>query len=152
MRTPDRNPRSRQGLTLLECLLASLLLALGASAVMMAASAGMQQQRYAREQGAAIILAEQLLEQVSSRTYLHPDNPDYAALEAESAQAMDGYSDEVDEKGDAATGEVVFERAIVVKPAASAGLVAIPGAGIATAVVTTPSGEKVSMSRVLPAQ
>jgi prepilin-type N-terminal cleavage/methylation domain-containing protein len=151
MRIRNRNPRSSRGLTLLECLIASLLLALGATAVMMAASAGLQQQRYAQEQAVATRLAEELLEQVSSRTYLHADNPDYASLESESAQAMDGYSDEVDEKGDAATGAEAYERAIVVKPANNAGLLAIPGAGFATAIVTTPSGEKVRMSRVLPA-
>src|SRR5688572_2693231 len=152
MRIRECNPRARRGLTLLECLVASLLLALGASAVMMAASAAMQQQRYAQEQGTAMQLAQQLLEQVSSRIYLHQDNPDYAALEAESAQAMDGYSDEVDEKGDVATGEMAYSRAITVDSASDAGMTSIPGVGVATAVVTTPSGQKIRMSRVLPAQ
>ena len=80
-------------------MVASVLLALGATAVMVAATAGVQQQRYAQEQRTATQLAQQLLEQVSARAYLHLDNPDYAALEPTSAQAMDGYADEVDSAG-----------------------------------------------------
>jgi prepilin-type N-terminal cleavage/methylation domain-containing protein len=151
-RYPRRGRRSRRGLTLLECLVASLLLALGASAVMMAVSAGMQQQRYAEEQRSATQLAQQLLEQVSARAYLHPSNPDYATLEPTSAQAMDGYADSVDATGENATGVDAYERSISVTDAADEGVTAIPGVGIATAVVTTPSGTTIQLRRILPAQ
>ena len=144
--------RSRRGLTLLECLVASTLLALGSSAVMVAISSGIQQQQYAGEQRVATELAVQLLEQVCARSYLDDDNPSYASLEASSAQGLNGYADTVDSKGEAATGAAAFSRSLTVTGASAAGISGVTGVGVATAQVTTPAGETVRLSRLLPAE
>ncbi len=153
MQTALAHPRPpRRALTLVECLVASVLLAIGASAAMVAITAGLQHQEFAAEQRIATQLARQLLEDVAARTYLHPSNPEYATLETSSAQSMDGYSDEVDSSGDASSGHQAFLRSLTVQKATDAGLSALPGAGVAIAEVTAPSGQTIRMTRVLPAQ
>lgn len=151
-RSNDRSRRRRAGLTLLECLIASVLLALGASAVMVAMSAGLQHQRYAREQRIATELAEQLLEQISARTYVHPDSPAYSDMEPTSAQAMDEYSDSVDATGATASGSDAYVRAMVIGSAWDAGVSTMTGVGVATVDVSTPSGRTVRLRRILPAK
>jgi|SRR5687768_7087210 len=153
MRFDRKHPlRKRRGLTLLECLIASALLALGSSAVMVAISSAIQQQQYAGERQAATELAMQLLEQVSARPYLDADNPSYESLEATSAQALNGYSDTVDLEGEAVTGAAAFSRSLTVTSASAAGVAGVTGVGIATAQVTTPTGQTIRLSRLLPAK
>ncbi len=137
-------------MTLIECLVASLVLALAASSVLVAMASALQQQRYAEELRVANTLAQQLLEQVSARTFVSPSDPDFAALAADSAMAMDGYSDTVDSMGDTATDTTSYLRILNVSVAADAGMVQINGAGLATVTVTTPSGGTVLLQRILP--
>jgi Tfp pilus assembly protein PilV len=151
-RTPAHFSGPRRALTLVECLVASLLLALGASAVLVAMGAGLQHQRYAQEQRIATDLARQLLEQVSARNYVDPDNPEYTVLAPSSAQALDGYTDTVDGTGQPAAGAGTYARALEVGSAADAGLGSMPGTGVAVVQVTTPSGETVLLKSILPAK
>lgn len=149
MRRGFTDPHGRRGLTLVECLAASLLLALGASAVLVAISTGLQHQRFAEEQRIATELARQLLERVTARSYLHDDNPDYEVLAPSSAQAMDGYGDTVDRSGQPAAGGGTYSRTLEVGSAADAGISGLGDAGVAIVEVTTPSGTVIRLKRVL---
>ena len=152
MTSQSSKSRAHRGVTLIECLVASLLLALGASGVMVAMSASLQQQKYAQEERTASLLAVQLLEEVSARAYIDPDDPDYATRSLSGAQSMNGYADTVDTKGHATADPWGYSRTVQVGPAQSSGLSAMVGAGLATVEVTTPSGNVVQMRQILPAR
>lgn len=143
--------RRAHALTLIECLIASLLLALAASAVLVAMGAGLQHQRYAQEQRVATDLAEQLLEQVTARAYIDPADPNFGTLAPAAAQGMDGYTDTVDETGQAAAG-ATYARALDIGTAAEGGVSGIAGAGLAIVQITTPSGQVIRLKRILAVQ
>ena len=58
-----KGQRPRRGLSLIECLIASVVLVFGSTATLYALSSSIQQQQYAQEQKTAVRLATQLMEQ-----------------------------------------------------------------------------------------
>ena len=141
--------RPHRALTLVECLIASFLLALGASAVMVAISSSFQHSKFSSEERAATEVGRQLLEQVAALPYIDPQDPDFEALAPSGAQGMSGYADTVDSSGAPATGEGTYARSLQVAPAADAGVAAVPGAGMATVTVTSPSGQFMRLRQIL---
>jgi prepilin-type N-terminal cleavage/methylation domain-containing protein len=71
-RGSPKSHRQRRALTLVECLVASLLLALGASAAMIAMSASLQLQKFSGEERTAAELGRQLLEELTALAYIDP--------------------------------------------------------------------------------
>lgn len=144
--------RRHRALTLVECLVASLLLALGASAVMVAISAGLQHQKYSSEERTAVELGRRLLEHVTALAYIDPNDPNYEQLAPSGAQGMNGYTDTVNRAGEPATGGGTYSRALQVTTATGAGVSGVPGVGLATVEVTSPSGAMLRLRQILPVQ
>lgn len=150
IRGSSKSHRQRRALTLVECLVASLLLALGASAVMIAVSASLQLQKFSGEERTATELGRQLLEELTALAYIDPEDPDYETLAPSGAQGMNGYTDSVDSTGQAAAGEGSYSRSLQVTTAQDAGIAGVTGVGAATVEVTSPSGQVVRLRQILP--
>ena len=133
--------RNGRGLTLVECMIATVILAAGAGATMAALSASYQQRRYAGEEMVAARLAEELLERVSAHNFVVTAD----------RQELDGLVEYVSETGEVLPEgtETAYVRTVTVQPTPASGLTAPAGMGIAQVEVTSPSGSKMKLTRLL---
>ncbi|MEL7237882.1 MAG: prepilin-type N-terminal cleavage/methylation domain-containing protein [Planctomycetota bacterium] len=159
--------RVRGGLTLIECMMATVVLAFATLAATTALSASYQQQAVAQEEAEATVLAEQLMSQVVSMRYEReatpsgpqPDweerfgTPSMAANPQQEvrtravgkAKNLNNYTDAVvSRKG-------TYRRRIAVDPASiTPGYTGLAeSVGVATVEVIAPSGESVMIRRLL---
>ena len=144
----------RRGLTLIECTVATAVLALAASGAMVAVTAGYQQQRFAQEQAAASAAAQMLLEEVVAKPY----RPGLTAAQAASlgaAQGMNNYADEVTATGAVPVAGVAadrFKRTVRVVAGNTAGYGLSANVAVVVIEVVGPSGRKVTVTRLLAAE
>ena len=146
MKRPPIAPRKTNGFTLIECLLASVILAFSVTAGVYAVSAARQQEVFITEQEVALVLSNNLMQQVVATGY---DGVDPAA----SADSFDGYGDAVTSEGDAAApSATTYGRSVSVQTQAAAGLGLGGDLRVVTVTVTTPSGQTWQRRRLLAVQ
>lgn len=157
----------RNGLTLIECMMATVVLAFATLAATTALSASYQQQAFAQEEAEATILAEQLMSQVVSMRYEREPTasgpqPDWESRFGAPTVAVNpqgkirgkalGQAKNLNNYTDAVVGTSgTYQRRIAVDPASTT-----PGynglaesIGVATVEVIAPSGESVMIRRLL---
>ena len=164
----------RRGLTLIECLLAGVILATAAGAAMTALSASLQNTRSNEQRKVALRLAETLLDQAASRDVSSPDAAGDGSAVTRSALPLLGdvirgvgsvlptdlrsltlQQDRVDANGVAVTGSpaetdaTVYERGVTIRAADQADR-SLPPTMLEIAVeVVTPSGGRVTLRRLV---
>lgn len=148
--TARSRTRGRGGFTLIECLIASIVLVFITTAVTYTLSASRQNARYIEEQRNQIILCYGLVARMAALRYDGPDK----ALVADSLDAKDGYAETLTSAGTAPTGNPdvdgpLYDVAVTVRTTA-----AYRGdggkAGVLTVQVIGPSGWVLTWRRVVP--
>ena len=163
---PLRQGQRRAGLSLIECLLASMVLAIAASAGLTAIASSYQQRAFADERLTATRLAADLMEQAVSRSYAAAAPPSVGKsvvgdLTKVVQQATDTLvlSDllnqlpaNVDSDGRPADpGPETYRQSVTVQPATAVGAGLPSEMGYVLVDVETPGGQHVRLQRlVLP--
>lgn len=146
----DQRRVRRGGFTLVECLIASVVLAFITMAVAYGLNSTRQNAKFIEERRAQVGVCNALVAQLAAMRYDGPDKP----LASDSLDALNGYSDLVTGDGAVASGNPeldgsVYERRVKVETmqsfAGSGGK-----AGVVTVTVTGPSGELLVRRRVVP--
>lgn len=143
--------RSRtRGFTLIECLIASIVLVFITTAVVYTLSASRQNAKYIEEQRNQIALGDALVARMAAMRYDGPDK----AVAADSLDAKDGYSDTLTRQGKAPTGDPDVDGPLYDVTVAVKTTNAYRGdgakAGVLTVHVTGPSGWVMTRRRVVP--
>ncbi len=153
--------RARRGLTLVECLVATVLLAFSAAAAATALSAAYQNERHARDQAFAIAAAEEVADAIAHLPFdsaapvghASASEPQPATSDgrlvgatltraAASANLLNDMHGLRDERADVHSR--VFERSVEVAESAE-----FSDAAVAFVIVTLPDGSRVEVQRLL---
>lgn len=141
--------RSR-GFTLIECLIAAIVLVFITTAVVYTLSASRQNAKYIEEQRTQIALGDALVARLAAMRHDGPDGPPAS----DSLDAMDGYSEVVTAAQESPTGDPavdgpVYKRIVTVRT-----LDEVSGNGakaaMVTVAVTGPSNQAYLQRRVVP--
>lgn len=157
-------PAAERGFTLIEATIASVVLAICVVGISASLTATTRQSKSLEEDATALLLARQMIEEVSAKPFLDPDTGTVNSREAtrslyDNVYDYNGYSETVDAahpvaslqgKTVAVTNGRAYTRAVAVDlrsapggPSSSTGNFAM-----VTVTVTPPSGRAVSVSRL----
>ena len=155
-----RPPHKQAALTLVECLMASVVLVIAVGALTQAVVAGQMQTADALHRARALGLAEALMDEVLRLPYTDPDGTDGEAVRAnfDDLDDFDAFSEAVgalNDAGGTAYDAVLqtFTRAVIVAPAGGGGGISVTGFAdpvpglIVTVTVQDAAGETWALTR-----